>query len=100
MNNLRVRTEYSFGVAYGPLKKVIAAVGEAPAIGSCDRSGSWGHVAFEKAVRKAGKKPVLGVELAVVRELAQERLPANWMGFLARNNAGLREIYELITEAT
>lgn len=100
MINLRVRTEYTFSGCYGPLPKVLAAIGESPAVGITDRHGTWGHVAFEKACRKAGKKPIFGVELAVVERLEQERLPPNFMAFIARNNAGLQELYELTTEAT
>lgn len=100
MINLRIRTEYSFGVAYGPLPKVLEAVGDAPSIAITDRHGTWGHVAFQKACKKAGKNPIFGVELAVVSELLQERMPVNYMAFLARTNAGLQEIYELVTEST
>lgn len=100
MINLRCRTEYTFSGAYGPLPKVIAAVGDAPALAITDRHGTWGHVAFEKAMTKAGKRPIFGVELAVVSKLERERHPANYMAFLARTNAGLQELYELVTEST
>lgn len=100
MINLRIRTEYSFGLAYGPLAKVIEAVGDSPALAVTDRHGTWSHVAFSKAMSKAGKAPIFGVELAIVEKIERERHPANYMAFLARNNAGLQELYELVTEAT
>lgn len=100
MINLRARTEYTFGNCYGPLPKVIEAVRDAPALGIADRHGTWGHVAFSKACKAAGKRPIFGVELAVVGALLPERLPPNYMAFIARNNAGLQELYELVTEAT
>lgn len=100
MINLRVRTEYTFSGCYGPIPKVLEAVQDIPIIGITDRHGTWGHVAFSNACKKAGKKAVLGVELAVTEELTQERNPSNYMAFLARTDAGLREIYELVTEAT
>ena len=100
MINLRCRSEFSFGLVYGPLNKVLAATHEAPAVGIADRSGTWGHPAFQKACLKADKLPILGVELAVVKALEREKLPTNYMAFLARNNAGLKEIYELTTEST
>lgn len=100
MINLRIRTEYTFSMAYGPLSKVIDAVGDAPSMAITDRHGTWGHVAFDRLVKKAGKKPIFGVELGVVRVLEREKHPANWMAFIARDNAGLKEIYELTTEAT
>ena len=87
MINLRVRTEYTFSGAYGPLPKVLAAVRDAPSVGIADRHGTWGHVAFSKACKKAGKQPIFGVELGVVSVLERERHPSNWMAFLARTDA-------------
>ena len=101
MINLHTRTEYTFRYVYGPLGKVIDAVGPAPALSIVDRNGTWGHVAFDKAIRKAGKHPIFGVELACVPDSnLKERQHTNWMSFLARNNAGLQQIYELVTQAT
>lgn len=87
-------------MCFGPLSKVIEAFGETPIVSITDRHGTWGHVAFEKACKKAGKKPIFGVELAVVENLEREKHPANYMAFLAKNNAGLQELYELVTEST
>lgn len=99
MLNVRARTEYSFRKAYGPLSKVIEAC-EGDTIGIAD-SGTWGHVAFNNACRKAGKKPMFGVEIPVVGDpMAREKQPANGMCFIAKNNTGLKEIYELVTRST
>ena len=99
MINVRARTEYSFRKAYGPLSKVIEAC-EGDTIGIAD-SGTWGHVAFNNACRAAGKKPLLGVEIPVVGDpMAREKQPANGMCFIAKNNTGLKEIYELVTRST
>jgi DNA-directed DNA polymerase III PolC len=58
-------------------------------------------VEFEKACRKAGKKAILGVELAVVEDATvKEKQGVNFMNFIARNAAGLQELYELTTLAT
>lgn len=102
MTNLRVRTEYSFRTAFGHLPRVLAAL-DAPHAAITDRAGTWGHVEWAKLCKKAGKKPVFGVELAVVADLAikdPKQRRATYFTFLARNNSGLREIYELVTEAT
>lgn len=98
--NLKVRTEYSFGLVYGPLPRVLAAVGDAPQIGIADRHGTWGHVAFEAACREVKKTPIYGAELAVVQTLEREKMPINYMTFIARSNAGLQELYELVSEST
>lgn len=97
MLNVKCRTEYSFRAAYGTPEQVIALGG----VGICDRNGTWGHVQFAKAAKKAGIKPLFGVELAVVNDAsAKEKQAPNWMSFIAKNNKGLKEIYELTTKAT
>tara|TARA_R110000751_G_scaffold24907_2_gene68143 strand:- start:44 stop:2857 length:2814 start_codon:yes stop_codon:yes gene_type:complete len=99
MIQLRTRTEYSFRKAYGRINDVIDSCPE-KSLGIAD-SGTWGHVAFSKACKKAGKKPLFGAEIAVVED-AKERSkqPANYMAFIAKNNDGLSEIYDLVTKST
>lgn len=98
----KIRTEYSFGTAYGPLSKVMAACRGAKAAAITDRHGTWGHVQWSKACKKAGIKPIFGVELAVVEEQNWETKKQSPVlcSFIALNNAGLREIYALTTKAT
>ena len=99
MLNLRVRTEYCFRKAYGPLNKVIEATG-GDTIGISD-SGTWGHVAFNNACKKAGKKPLFGVEIPIVEDATDRaRQPTNEMSFIAKNNEGLKELYQLVTKST
>lgn len=98
---LKIRTEYSFKTAFGRLDKIIERCADAEAICIADRHGTWGHVAFSNAMKAAGKKPVFGVELACVRDASRkERQPIDYTTFIARNNNGLKEIYELVTKAT
>lgn len=97
MINLKCRTEYSFRTAYGRIEQILERGG----VGVCDRNGTWGHVQFAKAAKGKGIKPVFGVELACVEDATlREKQPANWMSFLAKNNRGMRELYELVTLAT
>ena len=99
MINLRTRTEYSFRTAYGPIDKIISDCKQG-SMGICDM-GTWGHVAFDSACRKAEKKPIFGVELAVVEDATdRSKQPINLMGFIAKNNQGLQELYQLVTKAT
>ena len=98
MLHIRTRTEYSFRKAYGPIKNLVEIAGEAMGIAD---SGTWGHVAFNNACKKAGVKPIFGVEIAVVEDANDRtRQPANMMAFIAKNNSGLSEIYELVTKST
>ena len=102
MQHLRLRTEYNFKRAYGPIQKVASRVKELGCIsaGIAD-IGTWGHVAWDKACRSVGIKPIFGSEIAVVAdERLKERQPQNFMAFLARTNDGLRELYELVTLST
>ena len=99
MINLRNRTEYCFRKAFGPIPSVIEAC-SGDSLGIAD-SGTWGHVAFSKACKAAGKKPILGVEISVVEDATdRSKQPTNLMGFLARNDSGLEEIYSLVTRST
>jgi DNA polymerase III alpha subunit len=99
MLNLKVRTEFSFRRAYGPLRKVVETC-EGDAIGIAD-SGTWGHVAFSQLCKEYNKKPIFGVEIPVVEDASERtKQPANEMTFLAKNSLGLKDIYSLMTKAT
>ena len=98
MLQIRARTEYSFRKAYGPISKIVETGGDA--IGIAD-AGTWGHVPFSNACKKAGKKPIFGAEIAVVTDSKERtRQTANMMAFIAKNNDGLSEIYDLVTKST
>ena len=99
MINVRLRSEYSFRKAFGPINKVVETT-EGDVMGISD-SGTWGHVAFSKACKKAGKKPLFGVEIPIVEDATERsKQPTNEMTFIAKNNDGLRELYQLVTKST
>jgi DNA polymerase III alpha subunit len=98
MIHLRLRTEFSFRRAFGRVEEVIRVAGGS-AVAMTD-SGTWGHVNFMKACKKANVKPIFGVEIAVVGDArSREKQPSGSVAFLARNDAGLEEIYGLVTMA-
>ena len=100
MIQLRVRTEYSFRKAYGTVEKVVAQFG-LDALAITD-TGTWGHVPFVKMCKKYNVKPILGAEICVSEEVnlfQAHPSKENMMGFLARNNDGLAEIYELVSKS-
>ena len=66
MINLRTRTGYSFRTCNGPIDKIISDCKQ-DSMGICDM-GTWGHFAFDSACRKAEKKPIFGVELAIYED--------------------------------
>ena len=77
MLHIRTRTEYSFRKAYGPIDSLMSISGEAMGIAD---AGTWGHVAFNNACKKAKVKPLFGVEIAVVEDAKdRSRQPINYM---------------------
>jgi DNA polymerase III alpha subunit len=98
MVHLHIRTEYSFRRAYGKVEDVLKhAVGGAMAMTD---SGTWGHVNWAKACKKAGIRPIFGVELALVPNAGiREKQSTAHCVLLAKTDAGLREIYEIVSLA-
>jgi DNA polymerase III alpha subunit len=98
MIHLRIRTEFSFRRAFGKIDTVIAVAG-GTSLAITD-SGTWGHVLFAKACKKAGVRPIFGAEVAVVGDArTREKQGAASIALLARNDDGLRELYHLVTRA-
>jgi DNA polymerase III alpha subunit len=93
----RIRTEYTFGRTFAPINRIVQrlqAIGcEAAAI--VDRDGTWGHYNWAAACEAAGIQPMFGVELVVADEDDMETT----MWFVARNAAGLREMYHFTSHA-
>lgn len=96
MIQLRVRTEYSFGKTFAPLDRTVAELKRlgVRAAGIVDTDSTWGHVPWFRACQAADIQPLLGVELVVSDD---EATPRMW--FLARNAAGLSELYRLTSKA-
>lgn len=99
MIHLRVRSEYSFQRAIGCLGD-LTSLADGSAMALTDTGGVWGHVPWAKACKAAKIKPLFGVEILVV-ENARDRTKQHgvYMVFLARTNAGLGELYHLVTLA-
>lgn len=96
MIQLRIRTEYSFGQTFAPIKRTIdrlKAIG-CTAAGIVDVNSTWGHVAWHKACKAAGIQPLLGVETVVSDDDTTHR-----MWFLARNQEGLAELYRFTSKS-
>ena len=74
---LRVRTEYSFRNTFGPVPLVAKALAEigAPSAAMVDGS-TWGHVSWAKEMKKAGVRPMFGMEFPVPQE--DGRKPVAW----------------------
>jgi len=81
---LRVRTEFSFRAAYGPIPEVAARLAEigCPAAGIVDPA-TWGHVRWAAALQKVGVAPIFGAELPLAQP--DGRSPRAWL--LCRDTA-------------
>lgn len=105
MINLRLRSEYSFRKAYGKPDEILKQLrtqhgAQLTHAAITDIGGTWGHVSWAKACKRADVKPVFGVELLVVRDATKrERQNTASVVLLARNADGLQELYRLVSRA-
>jgi len=101
---LKIRTEYSFRVAYGPIERVVDRLQftgcKTAAI--TDRSSTFGHIAWNRHCHAKSIKPIFGVELAFTPDVIykEKQQELYWLSLLARSNTGLREIYAAVEEAS
>lgn len=100
MIHLRVRTEFSFRRAFGTPERICGRIGQMRATAAAITDiGTWGHPSWSKACKKAGIKPIFGTEIPVTRSLEKTKQPSSLFAFLAKNNDGLTELYELVTKS-
>lgn len=93
---LSIQTEYSFGKAYAPIDSIIThlVANGVTAAGIVD-SDTWGHVRWFNACKSMGITPLLGASAVVSDE--DDRTPRMW--FLAKNQAGLSELYAALSKS-
>lgn len=87
---LRIRTGFSFKKAYGHLDDVIERLKaiNAGAAGIVD-AGTWGHVKYEEAMKKAGLVPMFGAEVPIITE-GSDFKPRAWV--LAKDTKSLYQV--------
>jgi len=90
---LRVRTEFTFREAFGPVARVAAGLQElgCPAAAIVD-PGTWGHVRWAKELAKTSVAPLFGTELTIPQP--DGRRPKAWA--LAQD---IRAFYRFSTAA-
>lgn len=96
---LQIKTGYSFKQVYGPLDKIAEKCARFADFGGiADLGNTFAHIPWQKACKKAGIKPIYGVQLPVVDTLQKKvrRYPYNWTTFIAKTTEGLQEIYKLV----
>jgi DNA polymerase III alpha subunit len=97
---MRIRTGYSFRAAAGMLDAVMARLQEAGATYApiSDRASTFGWVRWNKLAKKAGLKPLFGLELAVTKSATAKKPTVDYWTFFAKDD--IREINELLYLAT
>jgi len=101
---LQIRTEYSFRWAYGHVGRVTSRLKEmgCQAAAITDRNSTFGHIPWDKHCKTVGIKPLFGCEFAFIEDatVKEKRQKLFYLPIVARTNAGLREIYAAMEEAT
>ncbi len=95
--HLRVHSEYSLSDSTLTIKKMIgrAKTEKMPAIALTDFNNLFAYIKFYKAARKAGIKPIAGVDILLANEGVRK-----WsLTLLAKNDEGYRNIIQLISLA-
>lgn len=97
---LTVRTGYSFRSAFGHAEDVISRLKEIGAEYApiADRSSTFGFLRWAKLAKKAGLKPVFGVELAVTDSINAKKPAVDYWSFLAIDS--VKRINDLVEKAT
>ena len=68
-------------------------------VGIADLNNTYGHIPLSKQAEKYGFRPIYGVRLHVLPDDSRQRVcNTSWI-FIAKNNAGLKEIYKLVERA-
>lgn len=97
---MKIRTGYSFRTAVGHLPDVVARIKEigwavAPI---SDRASTFGFNRYTKECKKAGLRPIYGVELAVATRIGDKKPVVDYWTFFAKKS--LRQLHDLIALAT
>ena len=98
MIHLALKTEFSFRQCFLPIRDVHKYVRHG-VVGIADINSTFGHIPLMKEAKKHGFKPIFGVRLTVMPDGADYRTSSTHWIFIAKNNDGLRELYELTSLA-
>jgi DNA polymerase-3 subunit alpha len=103
--HLHLHSQYSLLDGANRLDDVIQAAAEAgmPALSLTDHGNLFGAIEFYDRARKAGVKPIVGIEAYVAQGSLSEKNPArsssNHLVLLARNEVGYRNLIKLTTRS-
>jgi len=97
--HLALRTEFSFKKCYGFTKNIVH-YSNGFSIGVADDNNTFAHLGHHKACKDAGVKAILGVRLMVIdKPIEKVKLFGPVYIFIAKNQAGLSELYQIVKVA-
>lgn len=94
MIHLALQTEFTFKQCFLHMKDIHKHANGA--VGVADVHNTFGHVGLEKESKKHGFKPIYGVRLFCLPDESKQRSAAIPWIFLAKNEEGLKEIYQYV----
>lgn len=94
MIHLALQTEFTFKQCFLHMKDIHKHANVA--VGVADLHNTFGHVGLEKESKKHGFKPIYGVRLFCLPDESKQRSAALPWIFLAKNEEGLKEIYQYV----
>lgn len=97
MIHLALQTEFSFKQSFLHMKNIHEYANGA--VGVADLHNTFGHVKLEQESKKHGFKPIYGVRLYCLPDSSKQRNASLPWIFLAKNQAGLKRIYQLVARA-
>lgn len=99
MIHLALRTEFNFKQCFGFTEKIVDYA-EAGAIGVADNGNTFAHLKHHKSCLADEVKPILGVRLMVIdKNIPKVKLFGSPYIFIARNQVGLSELYQIVKVA-
>lgn len=97
MIHLALQTEFTFKQSFLHMKDIHKFANGA--VGVADLHNTFGHVGLEKESKKHGFKPIYGVRLYCLPDESKQRNASLPWIFLAKNEKGLKEIYQYVDKA-
>jgi DNA polymerase-3 subunit alpha len=104
--HLHVRSMYSLYDAMGDVSDIVNKAKELgmDAVALTDRAGMYGAIEFYKAAKKAGIKPIIGVEMNVARDkLTDKRARVDDQSYklvlLAENGEGYHNLLKIVSQS-
>jgi DNA polymerase III alpha subunit len=98
MIHIALQSEFSFKRSLLHMKDIHEYVVNG-CVGIADLNNTFGHVPLQKEAEKYGFKPIFGVRLFVLDNDSEQRTADNPWIFIAKNDKGLKELYELVSVA-